>query len=399
MGASLPAASLLSACTHSNAVPSAESPVALPFLLDPIESGLEVERGATLHIYEWKNYLSRSVLAKFVRAYESANVHVRVESFQNIDEAVAQIQDPSADYDVVFPTIDVLRPLVDARLLLPLNHDYLPKLGNLWSWFRGDGPFYDPQLRYSTPYTVYSSGVGWRSDLVAPNDAPEAQPDPFAIFWNTRYRGKLGMYDEYLEALSLSLLHDGVGDLRSATDAELRRAADGLERAVRDVGVRFTDDGAEEGLPEGEFIAHQAWSGDVLTARRYARTDPDAHDSVGALRYSAPRGRGLVVGRDLTAICAKARSPVLAHAFLNHLLAFDVAMDNFSWNGYQPPLEGVVPKAFADPTFRWHPAVPPQLLDSILTPQAFANGQMLAGFAPSELARWVEQWNRLMPVR
>jgi spermidine/putrescine transport system substrate-binding protein len=380
-------------------VPNGPAPGPLPLLLDHIESGLDVERGATLHVYQWKNYLSKNVLAGFVRAFASADVHVRVESFRHIDEAVARINDPSADFDVVFPTIGVLRGLVNARLLLPLNHDYLPNITNLWSWFRGDGPFFDPQLRYSTPYTVYSSGVGWRADLVAPNDAPDAQPDPFAIFWNTRYRGELGMYDEYLEALSLSLLHDGVIDLHAATDAQLERAADGLERAVRDAGVRFTDDGAAEGLPQGRFVAHQAWSGDVLTAERYARSDPDAYQALQSLRYCAPRGRRLVVGCDLTAICAKARSPVLAHAFLNHLLAFDVAMDNFSWNGYQPPLDGVSPEAFADPTFRWHRAVPPHLLDAVLTPDTFANGQMLDAFAPSELAPWVEQWNRVALAR
>jgi spermidine/putrescine transport system substrate-binding protein len=397
LGASLPGASLLSACTSGSTEPGAISREALPYVLEPIESGLEVEHNATLHVYEWKNYLSRKVVAGFERAYASANVHVLVESFQHIDEAVARIQDPSARFDVVFPTIDVLRPLVEARLLLPLNHEYLPNIVNLWTWFRGDGPFYDPGLRYTTPYTVYSSGVGWRADLVAPNDAPDAQLDPFAIFWNPRYRGKLGLYDEYLEALSLSLLHDGVVDLHAATDLQLRRAADGLRRAVLDVGVRFTDDGAEEGLPEGAFVAHQAWSGDILTAHGYGRKDPGVYDAIGALRYRAPQGHGLVVGCDLTAICSKGHAPVLAHAFLNHLLAFDVAMDNFSWNGYQPPLVGADPEAFADPTFRWHRAVPSHLLNAIITAEAFENGQMLVGFSPSQLAPWVEQWDRVSP--
>ena len=103
-------------------------------------------------------------------------MHVEIESFSHIDEAVARLQDPASDFDVVFPVIDVLPGLVDAGLLRPLNHDYLPHVRNLWGWFRGDGPFYDPGQRYTTPYTVYTGGIGWRADVVADADAPDAAP-------------------------------------------------------------------------------------------------------------------------------------------------------------------------------------------------------------------------------
>jgi spermidine/putrescine transport system substrate-binding protein len=383
---------LLAGCSR------ALSPV--PPTVTPIASGLPVERDATLRVYEWKDYLAARVLDAFARRFDEANVDIEVESFERIDEAIARLQRPDADFDVFFPTIDALPPLTSAGILRPLNHDYLPNASNLWSWFRaGDGPFYDPNLTYTVPYTVFSSGVGWRADAVAPADAPDAH-DPFAILWNDRYHGRLGIYDAYLEALSLALLRDGVVDLGAASDADLDRAGSALEEAVRVAGVRFTLDGAEEGLPEGEFAAHQAWSGDVLTAPRYAdEYEPGSGERVAReLRYVAPAAPGLVVGCDLTAVCARGRNPVLAHAFLNHLLEFDTAMDNFAWNGYQPPLRGATIEAFADPSFRWHEAVPPNLLNAIISEEAFADGQMLVGFGPSEQARWLDQWNRVVPT-
>jgi spermidine/putrescine transport system substrate-binding protein len=366
----------------------------------PIASGLPVERDATLRVYEWKDYLAAGVLDTFTRRFDEANVDIEVESFERIDEAIARLQRPDADFDVFFPTIDALPGLVAAGILGPLNHDYLPNVANLWSWFRtDDGPFYDPNLAYTVPYTVFSSGVGWRADVVAPADAPDVG-DPFDIFWNDRYRGRLGIYDAYLEALSLALLRDGVVDLEAASEAELDRAGAALEEAVRVAGIRFTLNGAEEGLPAGEFAAHQAWSGDVLTAPRYAdEYEPGSGERVAReLRYVAPAAPGLVVGCDLTAVCARGRNPVLAHAFLNHLLDFDTAMGNFAWNGYQPPLRGAAVEAFADPSFRWHEAVPPNLLNAIISEEAFADGQMLVGFGPSEQARWLDQWNRVVPT-
>ncbi|MGZ4148898.1 MAG: polyamine ABC transporter substrate-binding protein [Actinomycetota bacterium] len=396
-------AALFAACRAS--VGSSPSPVAgasaLP--VDPgttLASGLPAERGAVLKVYEWKDYLSSRVIRSFEEAYASSGVRVQVESFLHIDEAVARLQQPDADFDVTFPTIDVLASMVATGLLRPLNHDYLPHVENLWPFFLGaQGPFYDPGQRYTTPYTVYSSGIGWRADTVAAADAPDVRADPYAILWDRRYRGRVGMYDDYLEAISLALQRDGVGDVRDATEAQLRAAGDLLAEAVRDAGLAFTVDGAQEGLAEGTFAAHQAWSGDILSAPRYVREEGgDAATLASELRYWSPEGATKVVGCDLTAICAQGRNPVLAHAFLDHLLRFDVALDNFAWNGYQVPMDGATPERFADPAFPWHGAVPDTLLPTLLTPEAFGQAQWLVGFGPSERAAWLDQWKRVAPA-
>jgi spermidine/putrescine transport system substrate-binding protein len=395
--AGLPVASaLLAACSTDapSAAPSSAAPV-VGGLGPTFESGRPVEQGAVLRVYEWKDYLARDVLRSFERRFRDQDVTVEVDSFAHVDEAVAVLADPATQYDVFFPTVDVLDGLIAARILRPLDHAQLPNLGNLWSWFLGtDGPFYDPGARYTVPYTVYSSGIGWRHDRVAPTDAPDALADPFDVFWNTRYRGKVGMYDDYVEALSLALQRRGVTDLRAATEDQLAAAASDLETAVREVGVEFTADGAWDGLPGGEFSIHQAWSGDILTARRYA-VEEGYPERVDQLRYWSPP-TGKVVGCDLMAICARGRQPELAHAFIDHLLQVDVGMANFSWNGYQPPLVALTRDAFDHPSFAWRDAVPPNLRATILSEDDFANGQMLVGFGPSEQARWLAQWNRVV---
>jgi spermidine/putrescine transport system substrate-binding protein len=390
------------ACGRRPPAPTTTEALGQPLPIDAgliVPSDLPIEHGATLRVYEWKDYLSARVLASFQRAYADHDLHVEVESFEHIDEAIARLQDPSNDFDVVFPVIDVLASMVDQRLLRPLNHDYLPHTKNLWSWFRRpDGPFYDPGQRYTTPYTIYTGGIGWRADMVASGDAPDRRDDPFAIFTDARYRDLVGIYDAYRDALALGLQQSGVHDLRDATDGELSAAAGFLADAVAQTNARFTDDGAEEGLPERTFAVHQAWSGDILTAPRYAAAEgEDPHEVAGELRYWAPSEPARVVGLDLTAIGARGRYPVAAHAFLDHLLRFDVALDNFAWNGYQVPMVGATREAFADPTFPWHDAVPANLRDAIVSEHEFALGQMLVGFGPSQDARWLAQWSRVVP--
>jgi spermidine/putrescine transport system substrate-binding protein len=404
LAATLPVAGAVAAACGRRPAAPATTTVGLgqPLPVDAgllLPSDLPIERGATLRVYEWKNYLSARVLASFERAYAAHDLHVEVESFEHIDEAIARLQDPASDFDVVFPVIDVLSSMVTTELLRPLNHDYLPHVRNLWGWFRAaDGPFYDPGLRYTTPYTIYTGGIGWRADMVAASDAPDHRDDPYGIFTDPAYRDLVGIYDAYRDALALGLQQAGVHDLRDATDPQLAVAGDFLAHAVEATNARFTDDGAEEGLPERTFAVHQAWSGDILTAPRYAAAEGDDPGEVAAaLRYWSPTEPARVVGLDLTAISTRGRYPVAAHAFLDHLLRFDVALDNFAWNGYQVPMLGATREAFAVPSFPWHDAVPANLRDAIVAEEEFARGQMLVGFGPSQDARWLAQWSRVVP--
>ena len=212
VAAALPLLGAAVACERRGPVAAGTVPGGSAFRPLPVDHGLElasdlpIERGATLRVYEWKDYLSSRVLASFEHAYVDQGVHVQVESFTRIDEAIKRLQEPSADFDVVFPVIDVLEGMVVNGLLRPLNHDYLPHLSNLWGWFRdGGGPFYDPGQRYTTPYTIYAGGIGWRADMVRSGDAPDVRSDPYEIFTDWRYRNLVGIYDAYRDAIALGL--------------------------------------------------------------------------------------------------------------------------------------------------------------------------------------------------
>ena len=370
-----------------------EHPVAWPIHDDnlSIRSGLPVERGATLHIYEWRRYLSNDVLQSFVRRYEDAGITVHTESFESREAAVGRLSRPGASFDVFFPTVDQIGGLVDARLLQPLNHDYLPNLRNLWPQFsRSAGPFYDQGLAYTIPYTVFATGIGWRTDMVAPADGPDRLRNPYDAYWNAAYRGKVGLYDSYREVIGMALLHDGVHDVNTRDAVALAEASGALEVLARIARVALTTEGAYEGLPNGTFALHQAWSGDILSALRWGRAE--ALGTAPFLRYFWPSDGAGVVGCDLVAICAGAKSPVLAHAFLNHLLDSGVALRNFAWNGYQPPIVDATPQAlFASPS-PWRRRIPSNLRSAVLTPEDFARGRFLLGLDPAADAQWLRAW-------
>ena len=86
-------------------------------------------------------------------------------------------------------------------------------------------------------------------------------------------------------------------------------------------------------LPAGQLGLAQMWSGDIINAQSYLPegTGPEI------LRYWFPSdGKGLV-DNDMLVTLKGGKNPVLAHLFINHMLDPEVAKQNFSAIGYQPP--------------------------------------------------------------
>ena len=350
-------------------------------VIRPIDPGAPLEREATLRIYQWRDYLAGDVLESFTRRHAATGVRVEVESFTTMGEAAERLRRPDADFDVFFPTIDALPRLAAERLLRPLSHELLPNLTNLWPYFRnGGGPFYDVGQRYSVPYTVYSTGIGWRRDLVRDADAPESLENPYDAYWNERYRGAVGIYDDYREAIAMALLRSGE-DPNTGDGGAIERAVDDLVALAEDVDVEVSAEGAYDELQTGEYAFQQSWSGDLLSAKRFGKV---AADDAGLVAFTWPSGG--IVGCDLTSICARGRNPVLAHAFLDHLLDVRVALENFRWNGYQPPV-GDEP-----------PEVPSHLRDAILHPDDLTEGRFLRPLEPEADAQWRVGWQRFLEV-
>jgi spermidine/putrescine transport system substrate-binding protein len=327
-----------------------ENPVELQTFDDnpPIDSNLEPEAGP-LVIYNWEQYMWKSVLRSFGKKY---GVEVKYETFYNMEQAIAKFQSGEVDYDVFFPTIDYLPKLSAAKLIQPLNQDYLPNIKNLWPALQD--PYYDRGSLYSVPYTIYHTGIAWRTDLLPMEpDEMAAMDNPYEVFWqSTDLAGKVGIYDSYREALSLGLYREyGDGaDISTQDEAQVGVARDHLIALNDAVDVKTTIDGAYSGIPEGKFGLHQSWSGDIQAGPWYAA---NPKEEAGLFRYYWPArdGKGGTIDNDLYAIPTNAKNPVLAHLFLNYMLDTFNAVKNWTWVGYQVPFSEVNPDTIFEEGF------------------------------------------------
>ena len=85
-----------------------------------------------------------------------------------------------------------------------------------------------------------------------------------------------------------------------------------------------------------------------------------------------------------------AENPVLAHMFLNYMLDDKVAIKNFSWNAYQPPMKTLDPgKLVSDGTIRKN------LATTVIVQSDFDMGQIPQQLTPDEDKRWLDTWSKV----
>jgi spermidine/putrescine transport system substrate-binding protein len=337
------AAEILAACTKPGTTSSTGSlpyqiarpdkPVTLPMNGDPIPSDTPIEQGAELQILNWSQYMWKYVLNQFVESQQDNGITFTAPStFQNMDEGVAKLQ-AGQKADVFFPTIDVMGKLVAADLLQPLNHDLIPALQkDNWKTFQN--PYYDQGWRYSVPYTIYTTGIGYRRDHI-PDDVIHGMDNPWEILWDPQYSGKVGAYPSYRDVMGIVLMKNGITDMNTSKASDLETVRKDLLALTEDVDVRISYSGAYAKLPKDVFWLMTAWSGDMVAGWGYAPPYTEqAYENIG---YWFPADRKGPVDNDLIAIPKNAENPALGHAFINFWLEYQHAMDNFSWNGYQPP--------------------------------------------------------------
>ena len=383
------AAPLLNACGGDDSAQQAQngaapyplarpdSPVTLPIKDSnpPIGDGLAPETGGAFRILNYDQYMAPGVMKAFG---EEHDVQVQVTPYSNYDEMMAKIRAPGESFDLVFPGPSVLSKMVFTELLQPLNHSYVPNLKNVWPEYQD--PWYDQGAQYTVPYTIYGTGVFYRADRVS--SVPE---NGYDLIWDEQYSGKVYLLDDMQEAIGMSLLRNNIStDINTSDPALVREATDSLVELIDLVKIKANVNAYSE-VPEGTATIHQCWSGDPIAGQYYLPKGV----STDVLAYWAPDDPAQrVIGSDNIAIPKSAAKPVLAHLLINDLLDNKIALRNFGWNGYQPPLTKLSAPYLIDQGY-----IPENLMNAVVVPKDFDSGLTFYEVSPSTEALWRTSWS------
>jgi spermidine/putrescine transport system substrate-binding protein len=377
------AGSLLSGCDSfltggtNVPLPRPSRPVTWPVATSnqPIASALAPEAGATLQVYNWVAYVNQSCLNHFAKKY---NCKVALTTFNTMDEALAKLRS-GLSFDVFMGvTVDVLGQLIESSLLQPLNHSYLPNIAQAWPDFTN--PFYDQRWQYTVPYTIYTTGLAWRKDLVHEN--PYTMKNPWSMPWQPKYKGKVAILDDYREGISLGLMKNGIFNLNTVSKSQIDLSRQSLQDLSSLVNVHIDNNDYTE-VPNAQTWIHHAWSGDMAAAPSYMPKGTP----VEVVGYWFPRdGRG-PVANDTNTVLRSATNPVLAHLFLNYLLDLPNVLENISFNGYMQPLNEVTPQRLVQEKL-----LPPSLMSTAVLPADFRRGVGEMQLPVDADALWQQAW-------
>jgi spermidine/putrescine transport system substrate-binding protein len=96
-----------------------------------------------------------------------------------------------------------------------------------------------------------------------------------------------------------------------------------------------------------------------------------------------------VVNNDTMCILSKAKNPVLAHLYINHLLDKTNAQTNFEFVGYQPAIEGLGAEELIAAEL-----VPENLRSCVLTNDQINSGYRFLELSADAEALWDDAWSK-----
>ena len=341
----------------------------------PVPDGLGPEKNATLNVFTYADYISPEAISSFTDRY---GVKVKISTFNSTDEALARIRRGGVDFDVYTPSYDQIGRLVGTGLLRPLNHSYIPNIGNVWPNFRD--PWYDGQWRYSVPYSVYTTGIAWRTDQI-PADIG-ALANPYAALWDPAYRNQTAVIDDAHTAMSMVLLKLGITDVNTSSADDLARVAEALTQMKENTAPVITVNTFSD-LASELIGLSQMWSDDMISAVDFLPEGVSAD----VLRYWFPAdGKGLV-DNDLLVTPRAGKYPVAAQLFINHMLDAQVARSNFAATGTLSPQLSMNPDNLVDSGL-----VPANLKSAIVRREHFDTGYRILELTPANDEAWQRIW-------
>jgi spermidine/putrescine-binding protein len=234
--------------------------------------------------------------------------------------------------------------LVAQKLLRPLDRAALPHLRNIDASFLDRG--YDPGNRHSVPYFWGTTGIAYDRRRVA------GPIDSWSALWDPRHSGRVLMLDDAREAFGAALKRRGHS--LNTTDARLLAEARDDLVAQKPLVRAYNSSNFEDVLLSGDVWLAQGWSG------QFAR----AMDQDPNLAYVIPK-EGSTLFIDNLAIPIDARSPELAHAFIDFTMEPAIAAEICRTMRYSSPNRAAWP--LLPEGIRRHAAVfpPPDVLERL----------------------------------
>jgi spermidine/putrescine transport system substrate-binding protein len=251
-----------------------------------------------LQLYNWGNYTSPELLAKFEA---ETGIKVTVTDYDSNDVALAKVEAGGSGFDLVVPSANYVQIWVDKGLIVPLDNSKLPNKGNIAPEWQ-DVPW-DPGRTHTIPWQWGSTGVAVNTKVYT------GDINTSAIFLDVppELVGKINAVPEMNDIVSLATMY--VGGEPCSEDPEVMKKVRDVLLAAKPNWISM-DYGATERLSNGDWAASVNWNGSTMRARLATNGD---------VQYGYPK-EGYPLFMDSVALLSDATNVEEAYKFLDFIM-------------------------------------------------------------------------------
>ena len=306
------------------------------------------------------------IIAAFEEKYP--HIDVNYSTYETNEALYSKLSGGGITVDVIIPSDYMIERLIKEDMLLELDFDNIPNFENVQERFRNNA--FDPENRYSVPYTWGTVGIIYNSKYV-----DEADVTGWELLWNEKYAGKILMFDNSRDAFGVAQYLLGYS-VNTTDKAELQACADKLAQQKPLVRQYVMDQIYATMEGENAWIGTY-YAGDCMLMME---NNPD-------LRFYLPEHQGFNLFIDAMCIPKCAKEKEAAELFINFMCDPEISGANMDYICYASPIAGATD--YMEEYLAESEVIYPQ--DEVL-----AKGTSYA-YQPEDIIRYVE--NLFMQVR
>ena len=277
----------------------------------------------TLNVYNWGQYMARGedgsldIIAEFEKKYPY--IKVNYTTYDSNEIMYSKLSGGGVAIDVIFPSDYMIARMAQEGMLQELNFDNIPNYALIDDQFKNTA--YDPENKYSVPYTWGTVGIIYNEKFV-----DEADVTGWELLWNEKYQGKILMFDNSREAFGIS--HFLLGqDINTTDKTQLDKAAEKLKEQ-KPVLQQYVMDQIYSTMENEEAWIAVYYAGDCMTMMENNEN----------LRFYLPESQGFNMFIDAACIPTCAKEKEAAEIFINFLCEPEIAAANMDWVCYSTPI-------------------------------------------------------------
>lgn len=326
----------------------------------------------TLNVMNWGQNIAdgsdgtQDIIAAFEEAYP--HIDVNYSEYASNEELYSKLSNGGLTVDVIIPSDYMIARMIQENMLLELDFDNIPNYANVIDTYKNQA--YDPENRYSVPYTWGTVGIIYNSKMV-----DEADVTGWELLWNEKYARQILMFDNSRDAFGIAQYKLGI-DVNTTDKEQLQRCAQELSKQ-RPLVQQYVMDQVYEKMIQNNAAIAPYYAGDAMMMME---ENPD-------LRFWLPEDQGFNLFIDAMCIPDCCENKTEAELFIDFMCRPEISGANMDYICYGSPIEGA--RDHMDESLANDPVVyPPEAV--------LVNGTSYA-FLPEDITRYVE--NLFMQVR